>query len=1595
MVGERWRRQGHEDEASFDWLRAARDRGVPADRARALHDDATRRAALYPRQLRARDLFLAWLDAEAADRQPLDPGKRTRATAPGGRRRIAGLDDLAVAPGKRTLTMRAAGDGWPRLPFEHPPIEPGKRMRSAQLQPPPAAATVFRDTADRGAAAAAVEVPASVAAALAQAGEPLDDETRRFFERRFGTGLGHVRVVRGAGAAASAREIGARAYAAGSTIVLGDGPALDSAAGRRLLAHELAHVVHHGAAGATPGTIAPQDDPREAEADALASRALAGEPVAAPSSAPSTAVHRDGPWLEPLEIRATTFQGAAQELAHLVAPASPDAPHRIVVVNGPTVRVFDNRGNPAGSGRAYRLLVPTSLPIGVFTTARESGASLRYVLTDGEGTYSLGEAVAGRLDFRCHLDDQAGFDADVDDGRIMYVSPTAALEAAPGPPAPPPEVQPELARFVPTGAADLAAWPSAVVPLTPQVTSVGSTGSFLCHLEKDLGYTLLDRTTNLMQPMSFCWQVLRLDASMQVTDRQDATRWGAAVDGFRRRERQLQDDRRVWLGEHPERQSAVQRMLRAELADSVTDQRRALAITGQIALTVIHALAGGTSSPNVDDIIDVPFAAPGEYFVRCLATPVQDESAPHRRATSVAGVMVSVFDAAQLADAATGTEQADHDAWEQREEVHAASLDELRSQLAAIDASTAEGRNGALALRMHIRLLELSLDHDQAMQAASDELERKRADLAWTRARIAYLTGPDAPRQPAAVRRWIEQQLRSSREQEREQVALLGRVGGRLGSDVTATAVMPATLIEEETGAQQPLTFSIGERTYLNNDELEVVIADITQERGRVFSGRAPGQDGSGRELAWSTALHELRRNLGRGRGWLALRLPATYAALPQHQPNPMQLQLAPLDQAHEMVDDAVHAATLLALLAAPFTGGASLAVLAVAAPIAAGSSLYRLVNRAAFEDLHVDVESVGDFVNIASLGLGRVGAAGPFASRGVQMVAGSSRLAVRLLDGGQYVILAWSTYQELMKEVPGESEPQRRARILRALLGVLEQAGIAGASHVWPAAHGEPGQPDAAQPHSDLPPAHPDVPVPHGPTRPAAPEIEAALGGYRGQIEIRVVENMENAIHVEYDPDFRGGISEVRVWVGPGARPADVAMHVPTIRAMLRYRGFAGQVRTLLRQLAGWLVDRPAPPVGSRAWEAEHELVKLRDLVGDRVRRLRAAGPHERDGLLAELDSLRAQLRRHGATLNAMDLDPGVGYVAMARTRPAEPLPDGWQDQLAELRRRIAEPSHEAARAEVEYQTGRAGRDDEVLYRALGNYRRAGHDGADLGDLDQLLATLATAGTQRVSRAAGAAPPGISPRVSETVTSLEDSGFLDRVPRLRADLARGDTEAVRGKIAVELATRGEVPGGSLEARFPPAQGYRIEHGLQIAEVMRRSDGTPYRTMEELRRETGDNGHANAARDRRGFEWDGLLWRDVGDLDISVTRQGDDGRAEFVHVEEIKAGQNDRPERTRQELDRMVAAVRRVGDGSTRLVRRNPLADVSADFRPESLTREMSATRGPHDRSRPGREGAQASFDESVGLTQQQLTQVAEELVRRHRPAASGDGGAP
>jgi hypothetical protein len=119
-------------------------------------------------------------------------------------------------------------------------------------------------------------VPPIVQEVLRSSGQPLDAETRSFMEPRFGHDFSQVRVHADPRAATSARAVNALAYTVGQHLVFGAGHyAPDTTEGRRMVAHELAHVVQQEGQVIPPSinlAVREVGDEYEREAEAVADR---------------------------------------------------------------------------------------------------------------------------------------------------------------------------------------------------------------------------------------------------------------------------------------------------------------------------------------------------------------------------------------------------------------------------------------------------------------------------------------------------------------------------------------------------------------------------------------------------------------------------------------------------------------------------------------------------------------------------------------------------------------------------------------------------------------------------------------------------------------------------------------------------------------------------------------------------------------------------------------------------------------------------------------------------------------------------------------------------------------------------------------------------------------------------------------------------------------------------------------------------------------------------------------------------------------------------------------------------------------------------
>ena len=161
---------------------------------------------------------------------------------------MRGIDAPAASPQESVATNRAASVQAQRVP--------SYTLGQGQAVPLPGQAKT---------------VPSGVHEGLGP-GQPLSESARGFFEPRLGQDLRQVRVHTDARASESAQAMDALAYTTGQDIVFGAGQyAPETHSGRRLIAHELTHVVQQQ----TAGSAAVQRQAAPGQTNALDARARA------------------------------------------------------------------------------------------------------------------------------------------------------------------------------------------------------------------------------------------------------------------------------------------------------------------------------------------------------------------------------------------------------------------------------------------------------------------------------------------------------------------------------------------------------------------------------------------------------------------------------------------------------------------------------------------------------------------------------------------------------------------------------------------------------------------------------------------------------------------------------------------------------------------------------------------------------------------------------------------------------------------------------------------------------------------------------------------------------------------------------------------------------------------------------------------------------------------------------------------------------------------------------------------------------------------------------------------------------------------------
>jgi Domain of unknown function (DUF4157) len=155
--------------------------------------------------------------------------------------------------------------------------------------------------------------PRIVREVLRSRGRPLEPGVRGELEGRFRHDFSRVRVHADARAAESALALAARAYTVGHNIVFASGAyAPASAEGRRLLAHELTHVVQQDGSSQAGGALiaGPTGTAHEQEAERVAGAVAAGGRATPVTRSPTAVQLAPDPYIKKVMVHLTPKQSA-------------------------------------------------------------------------------------------------------------------------------------------------------------------------------------------------------------------------------------------------------------------------------------------------------------------------------------------------------------------------------------------------------------------------------------------------------------------------------------------------------------------------------------------------------------------------------------------------------------------------------------------------------------------------------------------------------------------------------------------------------------------------------------------------------------------------------------------------------------------------------------------------------------------------------------------------------------------------------------------------------------------------------------------------------------------------------------------------------------------------------------------------------------------------------------------------------------------------------------------------------------------------------------------------------------------------------------
>ncbi len=467
----------------------------------------------------------------------------------------------------------------------------------------------------------------------------------------------------------------------------------------------------------------------------------------------------------------------------------------------------------------------------------------------------------------------------------------------------------------------------------------------------------------------------------------------------------------------------------------------------------------------------IQLPGPGLWVIRATAVPIFGLADEIHRAPSVAYIPVYALAQRELASRALAEAVTASEAEEQGRR-------EARAALTAFTAPDADPALRAMAGQLAADP-RLGTDRWAALEATQRDLQTRLDEIQHS------LDDTSKPPASPAELDLLRGQRDALKQQIKQNGLLLDTHHGRVARHpaLAHPQALIASLVTDE-GQTVPLRMEWAEET---RDAASSTVTATARPGSRFVllsdhtSPNSGLEEGTGRSL--DEAVRSALKNLlegrnGYGRGLVAVRLPSGSSVS-------LRIEASLGSLLNESLDDVTTLITLVALAAAPFTEGASLIILVPVGVVAGVRAAERMYARYDASTLRWDLQTLQDFVDVASAAVG-VGSAVRGAKAGLQ-VSRIGRIAAISFDVAQNVtgfIILGVRLKDQLQEIdatPGLSAAERRARRMMALGGALVAAGMQGGTLLITHAYGGRPEPEVPHPGAD-PPVHPAETTTPGP---------------------------------------------------------------------------------------------------------------------------------------------------------------------------------------------------------------------------------------------------------------------------------------------------------------------------------------------------------------------------------------------------------------------------------------------------------------------------------------------------------------------------------